>query len=317
MVNDFSIELEAGEICAFVGESGTGKSTLLKLIAGLESVNKGEITIDGVLVEGPGVFINTEYRKVGFLFQEFALFPHMTVSRNIAYGLSKDERKGPKVMEMLELVGLAGYDDRYPHELSGGEQQRVALARALAPNPTLLLLDEPFSNLDRSLKTRLRAEMFRIIRSTGVSVILVTHDIEDAATEADQIVMMHQGTIVQTDSPLNLYNKPVSLMAAQLFGTVNLLEAEDISLFGLNLNHKGAIGIRAEHIKVSKNQSVDYVPAEVLRCDFMGGELNLTVLLATQNELIVKTSQLESVKEGKVYLNLPTEKMLLFQTTFS
>lgn len=190
ILNKLSLFIDSGEVIAIVGPSGGGKSTLLRIIAGLENPFDGEIIINGRTIFNKAINIKPEKRDVGMVFQDYALFPHMTVKKNIEYGishLSKAERK-TRVLEVLDLVELQSYSKRYPHELSGGQQQRIALARALAPRPKLLLLDEPFSNLDAHLLEKLREDLFKILRKTSITTIMVTHNLEDARTQADRVV---------------------------------------------------------------------------------------------------------------------------------
>ena len=192
-----SFELEAGNILAVVGESGSGKTTLIRLISGLEVLDAGIIKLKDKEVSSDKVFINPEVRKVGLVFQDYALFPHLKVADNIAYGISKTENKKERIQEVLDLVGLPDVAKRYPHELSGGQQQRIALARALAPKPELLILDEPFSNLDVILREQLRTEITRIIKATNTTAIFVTHDIKDAIATSDEILVLQNGNIMQ------------------------------------------------------------------------------------------------------------------------
>ncbi|ESU32422.1 hypothetical protein G3A_11475 [Bacillus sp. 17376] len=196
-IKDFNLEIDKGEIVSILGESGSGKSTVLRLIAGLETPSGGMIKIDGKTVSDDFTFIPPEKRGVGLVFQDYALFPHMTVAKNIKFGLRHLgwKEKLSRVEEMLDLVGLSEYKNRYPHELSGGQQQRIALARALAPEPSILILDEPFSNLDANLQKRIRGELREILKQTGITSIFVTHDHEDAKTLADRIVYIENGKV--------------------------------------------------------------------------------------------------------------------------
>jgi iron(III) transport system ATP-binding protein len=196
-----------GEILALVGPSGSGKTTVLRLIAGLERPDLGRLTIRGRLVAGPGVFVEPEKRGVGLVFQDYALFPHLTVSENVAFGLfaRRPAERRRRVEEMLELVGLPGLERRYPHEVSGGQQQRVALARALAPAPDVVLLDEPFSNLDADLRGQIREEIGRILRVSSATAIFVTHDQEEGFAIADRVGVLHAGRLEQVDSPERIY----------------------------------------------------------------------------------------------------------------
>ncbi|MFD0680667.1 MULTISPECIES: ABC transporter ATP-binding protein [unclassified Paenibacillus] len=198
VLHDFSMHLEQGEVVGILGQSGCGKSTLLRLISGLEVPSSGSIVIDGKIMVSERLFVQPEARGVGMVFQEYALFPHLTVEQNIMFGLhrlSRAERK-QRLQAMLELVHLESYGKRYPHELSGGQQQRVAFARALAPEPAILLMDEPFSNLDAGLKGKIREELRQLLRTANMTSILVTHDKEDAVAICDRIVHMTNAELV-------------------------------------------------------------------------------------------------------------------------
>lgn len=195
ILKDVSFTLETSKILAIVGPSGGGKSTLLRVISGLEDPYSGSISIDGKKVFDRHTLVSIESRGVGMLFQDYALFPHMTVQKNIEYGLEKMKKseKKEKVKEMLKLVELEEYANRYPHQLSGGQQQRVALARSLAPSPKILLLDEPFSNLDSQLLEKVRKDLLKIIEKTGITTIMVTHNPEDAKVMASKIIVINRG----------------------------------------------------------------------------------------------------------------------------
>lgn len=226
-VNDVSFSLKKGEILALVGESGSGKTTLLRLIAGLEHPDAGTISLNGNVIVSGRKSLAANKRQTGMVFQDYALFPHFTLFENVAFGLkglSKKETE-KRVRETIELTGLNEDVTKYPHQLSGGQQQRVALARALAPRPKLLLMDEPFSNLDTILRDQVREDVQQIIKTLGITAILVTHDTKDAFTTADKIAVMLKGELLQIDTPNDLYNNPNSIYVAELFGKSNHIEA--------------------------------------------------------------------------------------------
>lgn len=224
-VDDMTIEVSEGEILALVGPSGCGKTTLLRLVAGLETPDAGTVEVGGKIMNDAGVFVPSERRGVGFVFQDYALFPHMTVARNVRYGLSKSQAQGDRIHRMLELVGLSVYHNRYPHELSGGERQRVALARALAPAPQILLMDEPFSNLDPALRGRVRREVKDILRAAGATVVFVTHDQEEALFMGDTIAVMDRGRLEQEGTPEEVFHSPVNRFVASFMGDADFLPA--------------------------------------------------------------------------------------------
>ncbi|MBB5214246.1 ABC transporter ATP-binding protein [Parapusillimonas granuli] len=212
VVRDLSLGLEKGAIGCLLGASGCGKTTVLRAIAGFEPLRAGRILLGGAVLSEPGRQVAPEHRHVGMMFQDYALFPHLSVEKNIAFGLRKRPKawREQRVKELLALTGLEGSAQRYPHELSGGQQQRVALARALAPEPELLLLDEPFSNLDVDTRERLAFEVRDILKKTGHTAILVTHNQAEAFAIADKIGVMQAGTIVQWDTPYGLHHHPVN-----------------------------------------------------------------------------------------------------------
>jgi iron(III) transport system ATP-binding protein len=221
-VADLTLDVYEGELFAILGASGSGKTTSLRLIAGFERADGGSLELFGAPVAGPSKHVPPERRHVGMVFQDYALFPHMSVATNIAYGLPRGAARDIRVRELLALAGLEGLGDRRIHDLSGGEQQRVALARALAPAPQLLLLDEPFSNLDAALRTQVRAEVRAILRRAGATAILVTHDQEEALSIADRIAFMHSGRIEQVGTPDEVYQHPSTLHAAEFIGDANV-----------------------------------------------------------------------------------------------
>jgi len=221
-VDGTSFCVDRGEVVALLGPSGCGKTTLLRLIAGFERPDGGSIEVDERRVAGSGAWVPPEQRRIGMVFQDYALFPHLTVAENVGFGLPRRVRPG-RVPELLAIVGLDGLGPRYPHELSGGQQQRVALARALAPAPELVLLDEPWSNVDPFLRESLRSELTEIVRPLGVTVVLVTHDREEAFSLADRIALMRDGRVIQEGTSEDLYFAPVSRWAAEFVGAGNVL----------------------------------------------------------------------------------------------
>jgi iron(III) transport system ATP-binding protein len=228
VLDGVSLDVEAGSLTAILGASGSGKTTLLRVLAGFERADEGTISLGGRVVEGQKQYVPPERRRIGYVPQEGALFPHLTVAGNVSFGLrarrGKDrEAIADRVEELLELVGLAGFERRFPHHLSGGERQRVALARALAAHPALVLLDEPFSSLDVELRTTMRRDVVAALDAAGATAILVTHDQDEALSIADRVAVLQHGTIVQCDEPLVLYTRPVNGEVARFVGHGNLL----------------------------------------------------------------------------------------------
>jgi iron(III) transport system ATP-binding protein len=220
VLNGLNLTLNEGSIACLLGASGCGKTTVLRCIAGFEPLARGQITLHGGIVSSVGLTLPPEARRIGMVFQDYALFPHLTVARNVAFGLHREPpaARDARVAEMLDIVGLDLMADRYPHELSGGQQQRVALARALAPRPWLMLLDEPFSNLDVEMRERLSVEVRDILKSQNTTTILVTHDQNEAFVFADEIGIMIDGAIAQWATPYNLYHRPANRTIADFVG---------------------------------------------------------------------------------------------------
>ncbi|MGY0560695.1 MULTISPECIES: ABC transporter ATP-binding protein [unclassified Luteimonas] len=234
VVDGLSLELQAGEIGCLLGASGCGKTTVLRAIAGFEPLIAGSLELEGKPIADAHGGMAPEQRRVGMMFQDYALFPHLDVAANVAFGLQRQPRarRAERVSELLELVGLAGSAGAYPHELSGGQQQRVALARALAPEPALLLLDEPFSNLDIDTRQRLAAELRVLLKATGTTVLMVTHDQSEAFAMADRIGVMESGRILQWDSAVTLYRRPADRFVADFIGRGSLVSAAAVGLAG-------------------------------------------------------------------------------------
>nr|WP_245290807.1 ABC transporter ATP-binding protein [Methyloligella halotolerans] len=226
-LNDVSLDIPPGEILCLLGPSGCGKSTLLRIAAGVERPTSGRVLLDGEEVAGPSRFVLPEKRGIGLMFQDYSLFPHLTVVQNVAYGLRDLGRAEARreAMMALDRVGLDAYAGRYPHVLSGGEQQRVALARAIAPRPGVLLMDEPFSNLDSRLRDRMRDDTLAILRETGATAIVVTHDSEEAMRMGDRIALLRDGRLMQLGSAEELYVAPNDIFAARFFSDLNEIPA--------------------------------------------------------------------------------------------
>jgi iron(III) transport system ATP-binding protein len=216
-----------GSFTAILGASGSGKTTLLRIVAGFERPDRGEVWLGDEIVDDAGSrYLACEQRRIGYVPQEGALFPHLSVGRNVGFGLPRNAARRKRVDALLELVGLAGYRRRYPHQLSGGQQQRVALARALAIEPEVVLLDEPFSSLDAALRASVRSEVLDVLRLAGTTSVLVTHDQDEALSMADQVAVLRDGMVAQLDSPAGLYGHPQDAGVAQFLGEANLIEGE-------------------------------------------------------------------------------------------
>jgi len=308
VVNDVSLDVAPGEILCLLGPSGCGKSTTLRIAAGVERQDAGEVLIDGALVSGAGRHLPPEARNVGLVFQDFALFPHLSVTDNVAFGLKRAERGVAEAY--LARVGLAGYGAKYPHQLSGGEQQRVALARALAPHPSVMLMDEPFSGLDKRLRDEVRDEALSVLKAEGAGVLLVTHEPEEAMRMSDRIALMRAGRVVQIGAPYHVYNYPVDRAAAAFFSDVNVLHSvvrsrQTETPFGRFLTPglvDGAdveIIIRPQHLKIDADEgqgaprpsAANGAPARgrVDRARFMGSESLIEVRMEHDGSLLKAT----------------------------
>ncbi|MGM0742075.1 MAG: ABC transporter ATP-binding protein [Pseudomonadota bacterium] len=294
VVDDVSLKVLPGQVTCLLGPSGCGKSTTLRMIAGVEMQDEGEIWVDGELVCDRVFRVPPERRHIGLMFQDFALFPHLSVAANVAFGLSGERGAiDRRVDELLERVGLGSYRETYPHELSGGEQQRVALARALAPRPSIMLMDEPFSGLDNRLRDGIRDETLDILREQDTAVLLVTHEPEEAMRMADEIALMRDGRIVQQGAPYNIYNAPVDRDAVAFFSDINVIRGKvNGSLVETPFGHFLAPGvhegnevdivIRPQHIRIDFDRAgrgpgptiENGTPARgvVERARFMGSE---------------------------------------------
>ncbi|MHA3914748.1 ABC transporter ATP-binding protein [Halovulum sp. GXIMD14793] len=291
-VSDVSLSILPGQVTCLLGPSGCGKSTTLRMAAGVERAQAGTIRIDGKVVGDATVHLPPEKRGIGMMFQDFALFPHLTAAQNVGYGLPRSQRQD-RVAELLSRVGLDGQGAKYPHQLSGGEQQRVALARAIAPRPGVMLMDEPFSGLDNRLRDAIRDETLEILKEERTAVLLVTHEPDEAMRMADEIALMRKGSIVQVGAPYNIYNAPVDRDAAGFFSDINVIHGEVKNFqtetpFGAffcpNMRDEAdvEIVIRPQHLKIDFDRNgsgplptpQDGVPArgQVARARFMGHE---------------------------------------------
>ncbi len=259
-----ALDVPAGSLTAVLGLSGCGKTTLLRVIAGFERAERGSVALAGRTLDDGRTYLAPEQRSIGYVPQEGALFPHLSVRENVGFGLPRRERRGQQVATLLEMVGIAPLERRLPHQLSGGEQQRVALARALARRPQALLLDEPFSSLDASLRSHVREEVHALLRAQGVTTVLVTHDQEEALSLADAVAVLREGTIIQRGEPTELYERPADERLARFLGAVNVLDASFehgaalTALGPLELHDggptgaaTGAVMVRPEQLEVS------------------------------------------------------------------
>ncbi len=226
ILNDFSMKLEVGEVVSLLGPSGCGKTTLLKLASGIEKLQKGEIKLNDEIVSSYNFHLNSNKRDIGYVFQDCALFPHLTVLQNIFFGIKKNEieKRSKQIQNLMYEIDISNLANNYPHELSGGQQQLVALVRAMASDPKIIFLDEPYSNLDSRLKEKIRDQMLHILREHKISALLVTHDPEEAMFMSDKIGVLNNGSIEQFGSPIDLYLRPKSAFIAEFFGEINILE---------------------------------------------------------------------------------------------
>jgi iron(III) transport system ATP-binding protein len=294
VVRDLSLTIPAGQVTCLLGPSGCGKSTTLRMIAGVDMQDSGSIYVDGKLVCDTVFRVPPERRSIGLMFQDFALFPHLSVADNVAFGLVDGaEARKKRVDELLERVALSGFSHKFPHELSGGEQQRVALVRALAPRPRILLMDEPFSGLDERLRDGIRDDTLGLLKEEGAAVLLVTHEPHEAMRMADEIALMRDGAIVQQGAPYNLYNAPIDQATAAFFSDINVLHSKvkgaltatpfgEFLTPGLPDETEVDIVIRPQHLKIDFDRAgrgpnptaVDGTPARghVARSRFLGRE---------------------------------------------
>jgi iron(III) transport system ATP-binding protein len=326
-VDRISLTLKTGSILALLGPSGCGKTTLLRVIAGFEQA-QGCLWLNGTQVCGSGVWVAPEHRQIGMVFQDFALFPHLTVGDNVGFGLRPKRRRAarataPRIHEVMALVGLEGMERRYPHELSGGQQQRVALARALAPQPSLVLLDEPLSNLDVQVRLRLRQELRDILKAAGTSAIFVTHDQEEALAMADQVAVMRAGRLEQVGTPEDIYQRPQSQFVAEFVTQANFLQAHrhdrywqtEVEEIAIPLSpdclaQSGVIMIRQEDLQIRP----DVHATTVIRDrQFLGREYRYCLQTSTGKELHARTALSQPLTVGTtVHLSTSNEVAKIF-----
>ncbi len=286
------LAVEAGSFAALLGRSGSGKTTLLRILAGFERADRGRVVVVGTVVDAGAHALAPERRRIGYVPQEGALFPHMTVARNVGFGLRRSGRAGrrAKVAELLEMVGLGGLGPRYPHQLSGGQQQRVALARALAVSPSVILLDEPFSSLDAELRASVRADVLDVLRRAGATTLFVTHDQDEALSSAEQVSVLVDGAIAQSATPRELYERPASPQVAAFLGAANLLpgtfEGDRVHTGFGPLEVAGPPGapgrgdavvlVRPEQLEITAEDRASR-RGEVVACEFYGHDVVLRV----------------------------------------
>ena len=324
-IRDISLSVREGEILCLLGPSGCGKTTVLRAIAGFEPVRTGEILLSGRVVSSPSETVPTEHRRIGMVFQEYALFPHLRVADNIAFGLNhlpRVERKR-RVDEMLCMTGLEGFERRYPHELSGGQQQRVALSRALVQHPVLLLLDEPFSNLDPDMAGRMRQEVHTLLRRMKTTSIMVTHDHDEAFAMADRIAVLNQGVLEQMDSPELIYHLPATRFVADFVGQADFISGQvqqglvhtELGTFPDTINSSEgdhvAVMIRPDDVHLVPNKSAE---PRIMARQFRGSENLYTVQLPSGQIVHSSESSTSVYQEGtSVELRVSATHTVLFQ----
>jgi iron(III) transport system ATP-binding protein len=311
VLTDVSLSVPAHSITAVLGSSGSGKTTLLRVVAGFQRCLAGRISLAGQVIESPDRHVPPEKRRLGYVPQDGALFPHLSVAGNVGYGLSRADRRSSRIAELLELVGLSGLERRYPHQLSGGQQQRVALARALALNPSVVLLDEPFASLDAALRSSVREDVMAVLRESGTSVVLVTHDQQEALSLADQVAVLREGRIVQAGSPRDLYAHPVDPAMAAFLGEANQLHGEMVD--GMVITPLGrlrttgvAIGpvivvVRPEDITLTPGHAASGLPGQVVAQSYQGHDSMITVVSRIAQEDVrirVRVQGITDVRSG-------------------
>jgi iron(III) transport system ATP-binding protein len=328
VVEDFSLSIRDTTLNCLLGPSGCGKTTVLRAIAGFEPVSKGEIVLNERVISSPSIQIPPEQRGIGMVFQDYALFPHLSVSDNVAFGLRKHSagRRRKVAEEMLELVGLEDCVNRYPHELSGGQQQRVAVARALAPEPPLILMDEPFSNLDIDLRERLVLDVREILRQRQTTTLFVTHDQEEAFVIGEHVAVMDEGHIMQWDLPYNLYHEPANRFVADFIGQGRLIEGVLVShesvetslgLLAGNRSYEWPSGtkvdvlLRPDDVLLDVEEGVDCL---ITDRHFKGAQIMYTLRTPAGDELLsLVPSHLDINTGQKVKVGVDAEHLVVFR----
>ncbi len=326
VVRDLSFSVEEGEIFALLGPSGCGKTTTLRIIAGFERPDTGTVTLEDRQLEGPHTHVPPEQRGIGLVFQDQALFPHLTVFENVRFGLKKmpREQRKDRAMEVLDMVGLKRFAERYPHELSGGQQQRVAVARAVAPKPGVILLDEPFSNLDAVLRQAMREDVRNLLQEAGMTAVMVTHDQEEALSFADRVAVMRGGQIEQIGTPESIYYRPRTLFVAQFLGRTNLLlsqckgETASTELGQLELDRPAQgsvlVSLRPEHISLeAAGANPPDKVATVLAREFKGHDITYRVRF-DESEYLVHTDNRTLYERGDKVLLRVMEPAVVLQS---
>ena len=299
VIKKLNFSVNKGEIISFLGESGSGKTTFLKCISGLEKINSGSISLNNNILNNDSVFVKPQDRKIGFVFQDYPLFPHLNLKENITFNLKS--KYFNKLDYMISLTRLEKLLFRYPHELSGGEQQRACIARALIREPDLLLLDEPFSNLDANIKLSMRDEIYKIIKETNTTAILVTHDINDSLNIADRILIFKAGVLQQYDDPVNMYCEPANCYCAKILGDLNQINIDNKKYY-----------IRPEKVNIVEKSNNK---VQVEKCFFQGKEYKIKGVLNGKSWQFFSSKSI--AKNDYVYIDYSTEDLIFFDSICS